>query len=77
MLEALKLYAQDYSYGRWSRLKQDSDSIKGFQLDGYVTICLLIAIRLILFRMLDLRFLTSQFSNVDCSRISSIRDAGC
>jgi hypothetical protein len=37
-------------------LNKIQDSIKGFQLDGYVTILPLIAIRLILCRMLDLRF---------------------
>jgi hypothetical protein len=35
-------------------LNKIQDSIKGFQLD--YMFCLLIAIRLILFRMLDLRF---------------------
>jgi glycosyltransferase involved in cell wall biosynthesis len=47
MLEAFyvsKLYARIsiIPYGRWSRLKQDSRLIKGFQLDGYVTILPLI-----------------------------------
>jgi hypothetical protein len=52
-----KLYAgfQLFLMGDGPDLNKIQDSITGFQLEGYVTICLL-AIRLILFRMLDLRF---------------------